>query len=47
MPFGDFIRKDVGNGAPNDGLVLTEMWGFGFRLPAGSSDAFYVDQIRY
>jgi hypothetical protein len=29
--------------APGD---LTEIWGFGFRLPRGSSGTFYLDRIR-
>ena len=28
FPFADFTRKEIGNGAPNDGLGLFEMWGY-------------------
>ncbi len=31
---------------PDDGLTLTEMWGYSIDLPAESSGAFYLDQIR-
>ncbi|MFC1922577.1 carbohydrate binding domain-containing protein [Chloroflexota bacterium] len=30
LPFSSFVRKDVGNGAPNDGLTLDEMHGWAF-----------------
>ncbi len=33
-------------GAPNDGLGLTEVWGYGLLLPESSSDSFYLDQVR-
>ncbi|HSJ58698.1 MAG TPA: family 16 glycosylhydrolase, partial [Anaerolineae bacterium] len=32
-------------GAPDDGLGLTEVWGYGFKLPATGSGAFYLDQV--
>jgi beta-glucanase (GH16 family) len=28
IPFKDLRRKDIGNGAPNDGLALTEVYGY-------------------
>jgi hypothetical protein len=30
LPFSEFSRKEVGNGAPNDGLTLTEVHGWAF-----------------
>ena len=48
IPFGDFNRKDIGNGAPNDGLTLTEMHGYAFgafgSVPMGAQ-ANYIDQF--
>jgi beta-glucanase (GH16 family) len=35
------------DGAPDDGLTLTEVWGYGFGLPAGSGGSFYIDQLRW
>jgi len=32
-------------GAPNDGLDLTEVWGYGFRVESGSGD-LRIDQVR-
>ena len=35
IPFSEFNRKEIGNGAPNDGLTLEEVRGYsigGFRL---------------
>jgi beta-glucanase (GH16 family) len=47
IPFTDFSRNETQpDGAPNDGLDLTEIWGFGFRLPGGSSGTFYLDRVR-
>ena len=28
IPFSELARKDIGNGAPNDDLQLTEVWGW-------------------
>lgn len=30
LPFDQMTRKEVGNGAPNDGFQLTEVWGWAF-----------------
>jgi beta-glucanase (GH16 family) len=30
IPFEDFARKEIGNGAPNDGFTLTEVHGWAF-----------------
>jgi beta-glucanase (GH16 family) len=45
FPFGDFVRKEVGNGAPNDGLTLDEVHGWAFGT-VGTPGAltFYLDQ---
>ncbi|MBX9243401.1 family 16 glycosylhydrolase [Actinotalea ferrariae] len=34
LPFSSFTRKDVGNGAPNDGLTLNAMHGWAFGATA-------------
>ena len=47
--FVEFVRKETGNGAPNDGLTLTEVWGYGVSAirPLGTTDpvggTVYVD----
>jgi beta-glucanase (GH16 family) len=47
LAFDDFVRSaDQPVGAPDDGLGLTEMWGYGLVLPDGSSGSFYLDQVR-
>ena len=45
IPFADFVRR-AGQpvDAPDDGLTLTEVWGYGFELPRGGS--FLLDQVR-
>jgi beta-glucanase (GH16 family) len=45
FPFADFTRKEVGNGAPNDGLTLTEVhgWAFGTVGTPGPL-TYYLDQ---
>ena len=45
FPFSDFVRKDVGNSAPNDGLTLDEVHGWAFgTVGTGGSRTFYLDQ---
>ncbi len=45
IPFADFVRRaEQPVGAPDDGLTLTEVWGYGFELPHGGS--FLLDQVR-
>lgn len=48
IPWSDFHRKDIGNGAPNDGFTLTEVHGYGIggygNVPMGNQ-AYYVDQV--
>ncbi|MFC1997458.1 carbohydrate binding domain-containing protein, partial [Chloroflexota bacterium] len=45
-PWGTFVRRPdwQPGGAPDDGLTLTEMWGWAFVLPFGSS-SFYLDDV--
>ena len=43
VPFDAFARSvEQPAGAPDDGLTLTEVWGYGFRLPEGSSSAYLL-----
>jgi len=48
MPFEKFRRKDIGNGAPNDGFTLTEVHGYAVGA-SGSVEmgrqTNYVDQV--
>lgn len=45
FPFTDFVRKDVGNGAPNDGFSGDEVHGWAFgTLGTGGPVTFYLDQ---
>jgi beta-glucanase (GH16 family) len=47
--FADFTRKDIGNGAPADGLTLTEMHGYAFGVlrTAGLQSFYYDDVMLY
>ncbi len=47
MPFDQMTRKDIGNGAPNDGFGLTEVhgWAFGTLATAGTQ-TYYLDDVR-
>ncbi len=48
LPFDSFNRSSIQpTGAPNDGLGLNEVWGYGFRLPADGSGTGvrYFDQV--
>ena len=46
IPFSDLSRKEVGNGAPNDGLTLTEVHGWAFGVfNAGQAFTNYLDDI--
>jgi beta-glucanase (GH16 family) len=49
IPLTDLVRSAVQpEGAPNDGLTLTDVWGYGFRLPdAGTATgSLLLDQVR-
>ena len=47
IPFSDFVRKEIGNGAPNDGLTLTQVhgWALGMLDTGGSEYTYYVDDV--
>jgi beta-glucanase (GH16 family) len=49
LPFTGFVRSaQQPIGAPNDGLTLDEVWGYGFQLPGPGLEGRtnYVDQVR-
>ncbi|MDX1449895.1 MAG: family 16 glycosylhydrolase, partial [Acidimicrobiia bacterium] len=48
IPVTEFVRSmDQPAGVPNDGLNLTEVWGYGFATPAGSpSGQIMIDHVR-
>ena len=44
FPFADFVRKEIGNGAPNDGFTLTEVHGWALGTLATQGEVtFHVD----
>jgi hypothetical protein len=49
FPWNDFSRKEVANGAPDDGLNLTEIYGFAFGVEVTSSfidnATFFIDDV--
>ncbi len=46
FPFNTFTRKDVGNGAPNDGLTLEEVHGWAFgTLSTEGARTYYIDNV--
>ncbi|MEM7333198.1 MAG: carbohydrate binding domain-containing protein [Chloroflexota bacterium] len=48
VSFADLVRSDdQPAGAPNDGLSMSEVWGYGFKLPVdGQTTSAMVDQVR-
>ncbi|MFV9504385.1 MAG: carbohydrate binding domain-containing protein [Oscillochloridaceae bacterium umkhey_bin13] len=48
FPFDDFVRKEIGNGAPSDGFTLTEIhgWAFGALGTGGQTRTWYLDQVE-
>jgi hypothetical protein len=43
IPLTDFVRStDQPAGAPDDGLNLNEVWGYGFNLPSGTASGTFV-----
>jgi len=45
--FDDLVRSaEQPAGAPDDGLGLDQVWGYGFQLPAAGSGSFYLDQMH-
>ncbi len=46
FPFDTFTNKNVGNGAPNDGLTLEEVHGWAFgTLGTGGLLTYYIDDV--
>jgi hypothetical protein len=47
VPFADLVRKEIGNGAPNDGLGLTDVHGWAFGV-LNSQQQFsnYIDNVE-
>ena len=48
IPFSEFNRKEIGNGAPNDGLSLEEVWGYSVGAYGSvdmGSHSYYVDNV--
>jgi len=46
FPFASFTRKEIGNGAPNDGLGLFEMHGYAIgTLGTGGPQTYYFDEV--
>ncbi|MBN1666996.1 MAG: CIA30 family protein [Anaerolineales bacterium] len=46
LPFASFVRNGwQPGGAPDDGLTLEEVWGYGIDIPGGQSGTFYFDQL--
>ncbi|GAB3603857.1 carbohydrate binding domain-containing protein [Microbacterium aureliae] len=45
LPFSQFTRKNIGNGAPDDGFTLTEVHGFGIGVEQTSSRVAPVIRI--
>jgi beta-glucanase (GH16 family) len=46
IPFGDFNRKEIGNGAPDDGFTLTEVHGWAFGVfNSGLAFTNYLDDV--
>ena len=46
FPFSSFVRKEVGNGAPNDGLGLFQMNGYAVgTLNTGGARTYYLDDV--
>jgi beta-glucanase (GH16 family) len=48
VPFDALTRSaNQPDGAPDDGLDLTEVWGYSFNLPDGGSGLFYLDRVGF
>jgi beta-glucanase (GH16 family) len=46
LPFADMHRKEIGNGAPNDGFGLTEVHGWALgAITTPSPQTWYVDDV--
>jgi beta-glucanase (GH16 family) len=49
FPFSSFVRKEIGNGAPNDGFTLNEVhgWALGMLNTPGEVTFFVDDAVLY
>src|SRR5690606_38418518 len=45
IPFANFARKDIGNGAPNDGFTLTSVHGWAFGTTTPGALTYYIDDV--
>jgi beta-glucanase (GH16 family) len=46
LPFGDFVRStNQPIDAPDDGLALIEVWGYGFVMPENTTGSFFMDYV--
>jgi beta-glucanase (GH16 family) len=46
IPFESLQRKEIGNGAPNDDLGLTEVWGWALgSITTPDAQTYYVDDV--
>src|SRR5215216_3062090 len=46
IPFADMHRKEIGNGAPNDGFGLTEVYGWALgTITTPAPQSYYVDNV--
>ncbi len=46
LPFNQFTRSaNQPVGAPNDGLTLTQVWGYGMQLPDNTTGSFHMDWV--
>ncbi|MCB9113536.1 MAG: family 16 glycosylhydrolase [Caldilinea sp.] len=45
IPFANFARKDIGNGAPNDGFTLTSVHGWAFGTTTPGAATYYIDDV--
>jgi hypothetical protein len=47
VPITDFVRSaHQPEGAPNDGLTLSDVWGYGFELPYPAAGTYQFDLVR-
>ena len=47
FPFSSFTRKEIGNGAPNDGFTLFDVHGWAFgTLGTGGARTYYIDDVE-
>ena len=47
IPFASLTRStNQPADAPDDGLTLTSVWGYGLSMPANATGSFHMDQVR-